>query len=245
MNYSLLNIMFGLDYNEGIQADVQQPKGVKRSLRNKTAKVFGNGVSMSKIQKDDRRSKRTRQLIGDALVELMLEKSFADITVQDILDRANVGRSTFYAHYTDKDSLLSSEIARVIEDLKIGTANGGHAHGGILPSLELFRHIQKQRRMIHAFFGGHSMERLPRELQIQVSKIVENNLRSIVGEVTIFAVPLPLPLVAAFVVNTFLMLLHWWVENDLRQTPEQMDEIFQKLVMPSLHNLMKESERQG
>jgi AcrR family transcriptional regulator len=198
---------------------------------------------MSKVQKDDRRSKRTRQLIGDALVELMLEKSFADITVQDILDRANVGRSTFYAHYTDKDSLLSSEITRVIHDLETYTANGGHAHGGILPSLELFRHVQKQHRLIHAFFGDHNLDRLPRELKIQVNKIVENNLRSIVGESMSFAVPLPL--VATFVVNTFLMLLNWWVENNMRQTPEQMDEIFQKLVMPSLHNLMSDSERQA
>jgi hypothetical protein len=52
MNYSLLNIMFGLNYNEAIRGGVQQPEDVKRSLWNKTAKVFGNGVSRSKIQKD-------------------------------------------------------------------------------------------------------------------------------------------------------------------------------------------------
>ena len=55
-----------------------------------------------KTEKDDRRSRRTRQILGNALVELMLEKRYADITVQDILDRADVGRSTFYTHYTDK-----------------------------------------------------------------------------------------------------------------------------------------------
>src|SRR5215211_53883 len=86
----------------------EQKKQVVRKRRAKTVKT----------EKEDRRSKRTRQLVSSALVDLMLEKQFDAITVQDILDRANVGRSTFYAHYTDKEDLLISEIARVIHQLE-------------------------------------------------------------------------------------------------------------------------------
>src|SRR5215204_4599905 len=104
--------------------------------------------------KDDRRSRRTRQLLGDALVELMLEKHFESITVQDILDRADVGRSTFYAHYTDKESLLMSEIEHVIHDLEEYATEAGNAHHGLLPSLGLFRHVKEQRRLMQAFVWG-------------------------------------------------------------------------------------------
>ncbi len=67
--------------------------------------------------KADRRSQRTRQLLSTALVALMLEQRYDMITVQDIIDRANVGRSTFYAHYFDKEDLLVSNFTRVLDEL--------------------------------------------------------------------------------------------------------------------------------
>ena len=57
----------------------------------------------------DRRVRKTRQLLREALMELTLERGYDHVTIQDILDRADVGRSTFYAHYHDKDDLLVSE----------------------------------------------------------------------------------------------------------------------------------------
>jgi AcrR family transcriptional regulator len=67
--------------------------------------------------KADRRSQRTRQLLSAALIELMLEKRYDDISVQDIIERANVGRSTFYAHYLDKEDLLVGDFTRVLDAL--------------------------------------------------------------------------------------------------------------------------------
>src|SRR5438270_14006265 len=60
--------------------------------------------------KTDRRVRRTRDALGDALVALMHEKSFDQITVQQVLDRAGVGRATFYAHYSDKEDLFMSDV---------------------------------------------------------------------------------------------------------------------------------------
>src|SRR5437660_10085913 len=62
----------------------------------------------------DRRVQRTRQLLQDALISMMIEKGYEATTVQDIIDRANVGRATFYAHFADKETLLASRI----EDLR-------------------------------------------------------------------------------------------------------------------------------
>ena len=79
--------------------------------------------------KTDRRSRRTQQLIADAFVGLMLEKRYDDITVQDILDRADVGRSTFYAHFTDKENLLLRQLERVLHDLGEYSAHQEMQHG--------------------------------------------------------------------------------------------------------------------
>jgi AcrR family transcriptional regulator len=187
--------------------------------------------------KNDRRSQRTRQLLGNALVELMLEKQFDGITVQDILDRADIGRSTFYAHYTDKEHLLMSEIERVIHQLDEYAAKAGQPHNGLLPSLELFCHIQEQRRLMQAFVWGRGAEMHTRNFQDQVCKIIERNLRAMGGDDTNFSVPLPVA--ANFVASTFLMLLRWWFDEDMRHTPEQMDAMFCKLVVPAIHGLIE------
>ncbi len=73
--------------------------------------------------KEDRRVGRTRKLLEDALHDLIVEKGYEAVTVQDIIDRANVGRSTFYAHYTDKQQLLFSHFA----DLEAHLAGPGRA----------------------------------------------------------------------------------------------------------------------
>lgn len=65
--------------------------------------------------KDDRRSQRTRQALGDALVELMMEKGYEAVSIKEIIERANVGRSTFYTHFTDKDDLFVSQLDRLID----------------------------------------------------------------------------------------------------------------------------------
>ena len=66
-------------------------------------------------RKLDSRVRRTRNALGDALIALMQERPFDDITVQDILDRAPIGRSTFYAHYRDKDDLFLSDVEDFLE----------------------------------------------------------------------------------------------------------------------------------
>ncbi|MBN8635563.1 MAG: TetR/AcrR family transcriptional regulator [Anaerolineae bacterium] len=186
--------------------------------------------------KTDRRSRRTQQLIADACVGLMLEKRYDDITVQDILDRADIGRSTFYAHFTDKENLLLSQIERMIHDLGDYAAHRGELEYGRLPSLELFRHVKEQRRLMQALVWGQGADLLNRSLLQQISQLIETNLRSMIGEKT--DTPIPLSVVGQFVANTFLMLLRWWFDEDMRHTPEEMNEMYQRLVLPALRDLI-------
>jgi len=75
---------------------------------------------MMKTERVDRRVQRTRQLLNEALMSLIVEKGYEAITVQDIIDRANLGRSTFYAHYQDKEDLLLSGMEKIVHSLVRG-----------------------------------------------------------------------------------------------------------------------------
>src|SRR6476646_5226795 len=114
-------------------------------------------ASRHEAKRDDRRSRRTRRMLGEALVALMLEKRYDTITVQEIIDRANVGRSTFYAHYLDKEDLLQTEIAELVARL---SAHMDQSAGGqrIIPSLELLRHLYESQALYRALVRGRAIE---------------------------------------------------------------------------------------
>ena len=84
-------------------------------------------------KKTDARVRRTRDALGDALIALMQEKPFDTIKVQDVLDRAHVSRSTFYAHYSDKDDLLMSDSEEFFEALSTALSAHGDKSDRVFP----------------------------------------------------------------------------------------------------------------
>src|SRR6476661_3513557 len=149
-------------------------------------------MALSEIRKElheDRRSRRTRRTLAEALVALMLEKRYDTITVQEIIDRANVGRSTFYAHYMDKEDLLQSEMARVVAflDAHIDEGSGGNR---IVPSLELLRHLQESYDLYVALVRGRAIQPVLRTMQSHLSLHIEARLARYLAAETVPAVPL-------------------------------------------------------
>src|SRR5215213_6428989 len=92
-------------------------------------------------KKTDARVRRTRDALGDALITLMQEKPFDTITVQDVLDRAHVSRSTFYTHYSDKDDLLMSDVDEFFEALSMTLSAHGDKSDRVFPVREFFAHL--------------------------------------------------------------------------------------------------------
>src|SRR6202011_5925857 len=109
--------------------------------RNRTEKrpVSRNVTDLDK--KGDQRVRRTRDRLGDALVELLVEKPFDDITVHDVLERAGVSRSTFYTHYRDKNDLFLSDAEEFFEALATALSRFGDKSERVAPVQELFAHI--------------------------------------------------------------------------------------------------------
>jgi AcrR family transcriptional regulator len=113
-------------------------------------------VSASKIPAKDRRILKTRDLLHRALAALIHEKPYDSISVKEILDRANVGRSTFYTHFRDKDELLVSAIHDLLHSVQSGKtpSSAKRSERMISFSLPIFEHIDHHRRMGEASMGA-------------------------------------------------------------------------------------------
>src|SRR5215471_11413278 len=109
-----------------------------------------------RMRRTDRRVQKTRQLLHAALASLIQEKAYDTISVKEILDRANVGKSTFYTHFSDKDELLASglrDVLRSVQRLPPATPAGSRHEALIAFSLPVFEHIQGHRGATNASMG--------------------------------------------------------------------------------------------
>ncbi len=185
-----------------------------------------------KTQKDDRRSQRTRQALHQALFALMREKRYDAITVQDIIDRANVGRSTFYAHFVDKEDLASTNIEQMLDGLIQTPAPGAPAEHGLIATAALFEHVREQFPLFQMQHGGLGLELFFERSQAFWSQKIERDLQAQLPPGQSPAVPMPI--LANYVTGTWVTLLKWWLDNKMPYSPERMDEIFQQIVLPGV-----------
>ena len=108
-------------------------------------------------KKIDVRVRRTRDALGDALVDLMQEKPFDSITVQDVLDRAQVGRSTFYSHYSDKNDLLMSDADEFFESIAMALSVHDDKSDRVFPVKEFFNRSFASLDRLSRVFSHRSM----------------------------------------------------------------------------------------
>ena len=190
-----------------------------------------------KQQKRDRRSQRTQRLVSAAFAELMTERSYEKILVQDILDRAGIGRTTFYAHYFDKEDVLNHIVEQELAIL-IGHIAQAAQGQRIIPSLELFVHAYASaNQQLRALIGSSAGKPLLDALQAALCRMIEPMLSTICAERR--SLPIPLAVVSAYLAGA-LTLFKWWVTADMPYPPEQMDSIFQQLALPGVWAMLKE-----
>ena len=193
----------------------------------------------------DRRVRRTRELLRAALLALITEKGYARITVQDIIDRADVGRSTFYAHFRDKEDLLFYGLEELRGAFHPGEAGAADARPrGQSPTLAVFEHFAAHREVWKAMAGKRGAEAFTRYLHEFLSDLLRSELRARLPD---GAPRVPLDAVVEFAASSMIGLgVRWWLEQDQPQTPEQMDELYRKLTEPGIRAALRPSpERDG
>ena len=176
----------------------------------------------------DARVRRTRDALGDALVALMQEKPFDTITVQDVLDRAKVGRSTFYAHYSDKDDLLMSDAEEFFESISMMLSVRGDQSDRVFPVKEFFGHITEAKQFVDALMSSgkfHDNVELAHGL---FARGIERRLSELPRGHGIPAAERPA--IAFAHAGALLSLLTWWIDRGMRQPPEEMDQLYHKMV---------------
>ena len=188
-------------------------------------------------RRDDRRVHRTEQLLRTALVSLIEEKGFETLTVQDIIDRANVGRATFYAHFDNKEDLLVSGFDGLRTALK---ELQRQAHSRTTSSderlfafsHEMFAHIAEYRKVFRAMVGKRSGALVQQLLQKIVVDLVRDDLKPMVGRRDDRSASAEA--VVQFVTGGFFGLAMLWATGKLPVSVEEVNALFRRLAMPGV-----------
>src|SRR5215831_5917962 len=176
---------------------------------------------------EDRRIQKTTSLLREALVSLIAEKPYDSIVVKEILDRANVGRSTFYTHFRDKDDLLVSGIHDMLGEVPSPVRTGGRSLDRILWfSLPIFEHHYNRAHAWGDSIGikGRTIlhEHLRRVLTGIIAQVIKKDYR--LGRQS--PRQMPLELISAYVASTFVIVLNWWLDRRMRLTPKEINDVF-------------------
>ena len=183
-------------------------------------------------EKQDRRSQRTQMTLLHALLQLVESKPYEQITVQDIVERANIGRSTFYAHYQNKDDLLMSGFTHQLDIL---TRQLALDESGLLTfdTTFMFHHVRGHYEIYRTLMWGETGFRLIIEDgQAAFSKKIEERLAELIPNQ--HTTTIPMPVLAATLSGVLLVLLKWWLDNKMPNEPEQMNAFFQQLIMSGI-----------
>ncbi|HYF81830.1 MAG TPA: TetR/AcrR family transcriptional regulator [Clostridia bacterium] len=194
-----------------------------------------------KNSEQDRRTVKTRQAIHEALFSLMHEKRYNKITVQDIIDRANVGRSTFYSHFTTKDELFLSSTEHLLEMLNRYIMSYIENRGDkprLIPVVELFEHIEENSRLIKGLIKADGAELFFNKVQSYWNKKIEEYFLSKLPEGK--EPKVPIAILTNHISSTLINLLKWWVNNKMSYTPSQMDQYFQELINPCIDSIISD-----
>ena len=180
----------------------------------------------------DRRVARTRMMLQKAHISLILEKGYEAITVDDICAAANVGRSTFYAHYTSKDDLRRSGLEHLrkllVNRQKDSLAKPGDIRDRSLGfSLTMFEHAHEHIDLYRALVGGRGGAIALGTIRQILSDLVRNELAATVNKKSADVVPREL--VVQYVVGAFMAVMTWWLDGGAKQPPSQIDTMFRRL----------------
>jgi len=189
--------------------------------------------------KTDRRTQRTRNALGDALIALMHEKAFEEITVQHVLDRAGIGRSTFYAHYRDKDDLFLSDVDDFWEMMSTLLTRSKETSDRVVPAHELFEHIADVKQFRSALISSGKMHDVMELGQGHFARAIEKRLAQDARAKEITAVRRQA--MAHALAGALFSMLMWWIDHNMPSSPAEMDATFHEMVWSSVRAAVVQS----
>jgi AcrR family transcriptional regulator len=183
------------------------------------------------MAKTDRRVLRTRELLQKALIDLINECDYDVITIQDIVDRANVGRTTFYIHYNSKEELFMTCHKAVISDFHSGPHHLLSRDELLSPEpsagmLSAFHHLEDARVLLNPIFKSEDSQLILRQIREGSAQQIEASLRATFAEADS---AIPFDILANYLAGARITLVQWWLEKRKPYALENLAKMFQRL----------------
>lgn len=213
------------------------------STRRPSTKKISHSSSTKKVsdslakEKMDPRVRGTRDALGDALVALMHEKPFETITVQHVLDRAKVSRSTFYTHYSDKDDLFFSDAEDFFEMMSTALIRHGDTSTRVAPVQEFFAHVAEMRQFMSSVAASKKIHDIMELGQGHFARAIDQRLATFPSTRKLSATRRSA--LAHASAGSLFSLLNWWLHHGGSTTPAQMDTLFHQTLWSGINPPVK------
>lgn len=186
----------------------------------------------------DRRIARTRTMLQHALMSLIRKKDYEAITIKDICEAANVGRTTFYAHYTSKDDLKRSGIENHLRGLLADRQRDALATTGDMRdrslgfSLTMFEHARDHLDVYRALVGGRGGAVALGTVRQILADLVRDELAATADKNP--ADIIPREFIIRYIVGAYMAVLTWWLDGGAKLPPERINKMFRRLAIDGI-----------
>jgi AcrR family transcriptional regulator len=193
----------------------------------------------------DRRVRRTRRALREAMLDLMEEKGYDQVTIEELTDRADIGRTTFYLHYGAKQDLLLEQFGELLDQLveqlsqiplsswqQTGESFSVEDHPS-RPICMIFQHAADNKELYQIVLQGEGVDQASERLQAIMTNAVNTFLSLKLGEEgDQLTLQIPVELFGNYFAGAMLGVIKWWLEADMPYSSEEMEEIFFQMFLP-------------
>jgi len=196
-------------------------------------------------EKIDRRVRKTRKALREAMQVLMSEKGYDQVTIEELTERADIGRTTFYLHYSAKQDLLLEQFDELLEQLvgqlstvplsswtQFGQALPTEDHPG-RPISMVFHHAAENEELYRIVLHGEGVDQASQRLQEMMTRAVTSFFDPKLGnESEQLSLQFPIELFGNYFAGALLGMIKWWLDEEMPYTPEEMESIFFQMFLP-------------
>ncbi len=186
----------------------------------------------------DRRVKRSRRLLGEALMALILEKGYEAVTIRDITERADVAYVTFFRHYKSKDELLTQRLQTGMSDLQTRIeAAARQARANVATNTEgqlIFEYVQANSLLFRVLMRSQGASQVRQRTLAAIETVFLNSCNPLSAREKL----IPRQIAAHHIATSLLALIEWWLEHEMPYPVEQMGQMYDQLIIQATLNAL-------
>lgn len=179
-----------------------------------------------------RQTNRTKTAIYNAFSELLNQKKYSQIGMQEIADLADVGRSTVYCHFETKEDILTSMCRNIFENMITAGHVASNKPEEIL--VELLIHIKEKKKIIMGIFSSEGMDVFVEFCRQYFSNVIEQYILRDYDEKSS---GIPKSYLVNYVIGSFMETIRWWTKNDMKQSPQEIANYFVRITKTVIKGL--------